>query len=532
MTERGVRFFRNGTVLALSALLMRTVSVSFGAYVTGKIGPEGMGLYSLIMSVYTFAVTFATSGVQLATTRLVAEAAGQGDLAGMRAALRTALLYALSFGAVGSVVLFAGSGFFGRVLLGDGRTVPALRLLSVALVPVALSSVFSGYFTAVRRPSRSAAVSVVEQGIRIILTVFALTALLPKGMTYACLALVGGSAIAEILSAIIHGTLYAIDVRRLRKGASGGLALRPLLEITLPIAASSYVRSGLVSAEHMLIPRALSKGTASREEAVAAYGTLSGMALPIALYPMAVLSAFAGLLVPELAEDAAKGRTASNRRLAERTFTLTLWFGIAVGGVMAAGATALSDAVYGSPEAGRYLALLAPILPVMYLDHVTDVMLKGLGRQVYTMGVNILDSLLSILLVVLLLPHLGAMGYVLVILIAEVFNFGLSISGLRAALDFRFPFLRAVLLPLASVLLSVALSRRLVPAGGIPMLILFCLVALLLYAGILALLLFLFDGRTLRSHRCRIQNPLDKTPDIGYNICICGRDRESAGKGE
>ena len=38
------RFFRNGAVLALSALLMRTVSVAFGAYVTRKVGVEGMGL--------------------------------------------------------------------------------------------------------------------------------------------------------------------------------------------------------------------------------------------------------------------------------------------------------------------------------------------------------------------------------------------------------------------------------------------------------------------------------------------------------
>ncbi|MBQ2719337.1 MAG: oligosaccharide flippase family protein, partial [Clostridia bacterium] len=193
MSRRAVRFFKNGAVLAASALLMRTVSVAFGAYVTGKVGAEGMGLYSLIMSVYTFAVTFATSGVQLAVTRLVAEALGRGDSAGARAALRTSLGYALAFGSAASLVLFLAAPALGTALLGDGRTVPSLRLLSVALVPVALSSVFYGYFTAVRRPQRSAVVSVAEQGVRIVLTVLALGALLPSGLGYACLALVGGS---------------------------------------------------------------------------------------------------------------------------------------------------------------------------------------------------------------------------------------------------------------------------------------------------------------------------------------------------
>ena len=516
MSKRWVLFLKNGLLMAAAALLMRTVSVSFGAYVSGRIGPEGMGLYSLIMSIYTLAVTFATSGVQLATTRLVAEAIGRREVGGARAALRTAVGYALLFGTVASLLLFLLSDPIGVHLLSDGRTVPALRLLSVALVPVALSSVFSGYFTAVRRPGHAAAVSVSEQALRIILTVLALTALLPKGMTYACLALVGGSAIAEIASALILALLFLLDSRRLRREPAAPPPVRSLLHITLPIAAASYVRSGLVSAEHMLIPRALTGGGASRREALAAYGTLSGMSLPIALYPMAALSAFAGLLVPELAEGAAAGDTSGNRRICERAMEATLWFSVAAGGLIAAFAMPLSEAVYGYREAGVYLALLAPVIPVMYLDHVTDMMLKGLGRQVYAMGVNILDSLGSILLVLLLLPSLGAVGYVYVILIAEIFNFSLSYAGLRTALPFRFPLLRGVLFPLAALLPAVTLVRRLpLPEGGFG-LVLSCLLSLLLYA--LLLFLFLaFSEKKVSKREKAAPVPLDRRVAFGYN---------------
>ena len=410
MQAEGRRFWKNGVYLALAALLMRTVSVSFGAYVSERIGASGMGLYSLIMSVYTLAVTFATSGVQLATTRLVSEAIGRGADGSARAALRLAVLYALVCGSLAAVILFLGAPFFGGVLLGDGRTVPSLRLLAVSLVPIALSSVFSGYFTAVRRPSRAAGISVLEQAIRILLTVYLLTALLPAGMTYACLALVGGSAIAEILSAAFLGVLYLVDRKRLAMCRESKLPVRSFLYITAPIAASSYIRSGLVSAEHILIPRALSRGGRGKEEAIASYGTLSGMSLQIALYPMAVLSAFAGLLVPEFAARAAGGKREENRALCERSLTLALWFGVGIAGILAAYAVPLAEAIYESREAGFYLALLSPIIPVMYLDHVTDVMLKGLGKQVYAMGVNILDSIGSSLLVLILLPRYGAAG--------------------------------------------------------------------------------------------------------------------------
>ena len=59
----------------------------------------------------------------------------------------------------------------------------------------------------------------------------------------------------------------------------------------------------------------------------------------------------------------------------------------------------LGQAVYHSDEAGRYIRLLAPLLPIMYTDMVTDGCLKGLGEQMWSMGVNILDSALGVLLV-------------------------------------------------------------------------------------------------------------------------------------
>lgn len=487
MSEGARRFFRTGIALSLAALLMRTVSVSFGAYVAECIGAEGMGLYSLIISVYTFAVTFATSGVQLGVTRLVSEALGRGKPNEARAALSTALRYALVFGAVASFSLLLGADFFGNVLLGDGRTVPALRLLSLALIPIALSSVFSGYFIAVRKATRQAAVSVAEQLLRILLTVGALTALMPKGLSYACLALVGGSALSEIFSALCLFFLYLLERRHRKKEKAEKGQLLPLLRITLPVAASSYVRSGLVSAEHMLIPRALAAGGQKKEEALASYGVLSGMAMPLLLYPSAILSSFAGLLVPEVAERVAREAAEENRRLCERALFLTLLFGIGFGGIFAAFSKDIGLLVYGKSEVGRYIAILAPIVPIMYLDHITDAMLKGAGRQFFSMTVNILDSVGSILLVVLLLPSLGADGYAYIIMIAEIFNFSFSITGLHNAIPFRFhPFLW-LLLPSASILLSVTLAGRFIPYVGALGLLLKILVSALFYLFLLFL---------------------------------------------
>jgi Na+-driven multidrug efflux pump len=165
----------------------------------------------------------------------------------------------------------------------------------------------------------------------------------------------------------------------------------------------------------------------------------------------------------------------------------------------------------------------------MYLDHVTDMMLKGLGRQVYAMGVNIVDSIGSILLVLYLLPRLGAPGYVLVILLAEIFNFSLSITGLSGALPFRFPYVKGVLLPVCAVLLAVTAVRFLIPVTGVPSLILALALSLLLYCLLLFALLALF--RKKGKEECPSAHPpLDNPRTFGYNKSEKIMSR--AGKGE
>ena len=108
--------------------------------------------------------------------------------------------------------------------------------------------------------------------------------------------------------------------------------------------------------------------------------------------------------------------------------------------------------IYKSYDAGYYISTLAFIVPIMYLDHVADSMLKGIGEQVFSMWVNISDSLLSVILVWILIPRLGIMGYAVVIVIMEGYNFLLSVLRLARRVSFRIHPSRSLLLPLLTAL--------------------------------------------------------------------------------
>ena len=67
----------------------------------------------------------------------------------------------------------------------------------------------------------------------------------------------------------------------------------------------------------------------------------------------------------------------------------------------------------------------------MYTDMTIDGCLKGLGQQVWSMGINILDSLTGLVLVWLLLPPYALNGYIAIIYLTELMNFVLSLIRLR-----------------------------------------------------------------------------------------------------
>lgn len=66
-------FLFNGIILTSTALIMRGIGMVFNIYVANKIGSEAVGIFSLIMSVYSFAITISTSGLGIACTCTVSE---------------------------------------------------------------------------------------------------------------------------------------------------------------------------------------------------------------------------------------------------------------------------------------------------------------------------------------------------------------------------------------------------------------------------------------------------------------------------
>lgn len=454
--SRAKVFIYNSLLLTLSAVLMRAVGVAYNVYISNRVGAEVMGLYSLVTNVWGFALTLATSGINLAATRCVAEAGNKpGEI---RAAMRKCVIYSLSFGLGAAFLLFVLAKPISILWLADERAINPLRIMSFSLPAISVSSALSGYFSAVRRVWKSAAVQVTEQAIKIFGVAFLLTPLMPLGIEYACIAIVLGGAIAEILSFLVYAAFYSFEKKKygresLERADSCRLNSK-IFSIALPIAFSAYIRSGLTTVEHILIPLGLREFGLDPASALESYGVLSGMVLPVVLFPYALIHSFTGLLVPEVSGSIASGEKRHIEYISSRVWRLTILFGLCGAGVLAICSKEFGDVLYSNDDAGKYILMLAPLMPLMYLDTVTDSLLKGMGEQVYTMNVNIADAAISVILVRLLVPRFGIIGYIAVLYIAELVNFAFSAAWLIKRCRFEFKIAKWFAIPVALLILT------------------------------------------------------------------------------
>ncbi len=435
------RFIKNGLLMAAASILLRLLGVWFNAFVTARIGADGMGLFSLVMSVYGLSVTAASAGVNLAANRLCAKEIERTGSA--REVLRRCFLYAGTCGGVSACALYIGAERVALDWLGDGRCTASLKLLALSLPFIALSNVLHGYFSAVRKVSKSAGVAVFEQLFKTGFTVWALLCLVPDGIEYACMAIVGGGALAESASFLAALCVFLLEKRRWKparfmlSAAEGKALTRELFGITVPVAAAAVIRSGLTTLEHTLIPRGLRANPATADTALAAYGVLCGMAMPVVMFPTALLYSFTGLLITEFAEAETKGARGHIRSMTGRALGATLMFSVGCALCMGIYADRLGEFIYHIPDAGLMIRAMAPLVPVMYLDHCVDAMLKGLGEQVYVMKVNIFDAGMCAFLVWLLCPRIGIWGYVVTIYVSELINAALSVGRLLVRTEYR-----------------------------------------------------------------------------------------------
>ena len=409
----------------------------FSIYISNKIGSESVGIFSLVMSVYLFFVTITTSGIGLACTCIVSEQFANNNFVNGLKAVKSCILFSLLLGLGCSFTVLVFSNTIASIWLKSVISSKPVILIAVGLPFISISSVLNGYFTAVRKGYKTAISQSFELFIKIIVTIVLLNFYANKSVESVCVCLILADVISEICSFILIFILYKKDSFKYTRRAISGITFkRNIFKIAFPVSTTSCIRSGLSTLKQFIIPSRLMLFGLTYSMALSEYGKINGMTMAVLTFPTVFIMSFSNLLIPEFTSLAAKQYKKRIVEVCKKVFNVTSIFSISLSVIFFFFADKISILVFQNLECSKYIKILSPIILFIYTDNVLDSMLKGLNKQFSVMTCNIIDLILTISVIYFSLPILGINGYLLAIMISELFNFCVSYYQLYKATGF------------------------------------------------------------------------------------------------
>ncbi|MBP3930780.1 MAG: polysaccharide biosynthesis C-terminal domain-containing protein, partial [Peptostreptococcaceae bacterium] len=205
------------------------------------------------------------------------------------------------------------------------------------------------------------------------------------------------------------------------------------------------------------IPSALRMAGTSIATSLSIFGMIKGMALPVINFPAVFLSSFATLIIPEISEANALNQKKLVNFIIGNVFRVTFIISIFASGIFIAFSNEIGLAVYKNKEIGTIIKILAPVIPVMYLERIMDGILNSLNKQVALLKINLFDMVVRIITIYFLIPLKGVIGFIMVIFISNILNFVLNTINVLKVTNLEFKIIQWVIKPIISITISVLL---------------------------------------------------------------------------
>lgn len=401
---------RDTLLLTVIQMLLDGLALLLNVFMTERLGASSVGILTLTASFFNLASVIASGNAFLCASRFISEELGKKPADPTRI-----LLYCLGVSLTLSVLtaaLIAGFAPFCsvRFLKSPGLAKP-IRILALSLPLLTVCACMRGYFNACCAVKICAASDAIGFLVRCGLTAAAVYWLAPSDSRSLCLMMVLCTCAGSMAT-----LLYLLArFRKLRVPATGkaSISVRTYLKLAVPVMFGSMLTSFLSAANDALVPLTLQQSGNSAEQALSQFGIYEAIVIPALFFPSTVLCSLSGILVTETARESAAGNCVRITALTEKTLRQTLVFAVFTAGIFLMFGKELGELLGGGAFAGRMLALLAPVVPFIYLEIVLESILKGIGAQAFSSLNYLAEYVIRISVVLIFVPVMGFYGIVL-----------------------------------------------------------------------------------------------------------------------
>lgn len=322
--------------LLFSQILIKIIGLVYKLYLTNRegFGDSGNAIYSSGFQIYALLLTFSSTGVPNAISKLVSERLAIGDNKGAHRIFKIAFFTFALIGITGTVLLFIGAKTIANVWLQIPEAEYSLIALSPSIFFVSITSVIRGYFNGRQSLSTTAKSQSIEQVFKTLFTIILveIVVILSKKNT---ILMAAAANLATTVATFFSFTYIYIYYRKKKSEIAQEIkqsvnykvtrirkTIKQILKESIPISLSALMSAFNKNIDAFTVVRIL-KNFMTESQAKIQYGILSGKIDTLCALPLSINSAFITGMVPSIAKSVALGEEKRVRKKVKTFLVIT-----------------------------------------------------------------------------------------------------------------------------------------------------------------------------------------------------------------
>ncbi len=409
-------------ILTTAGVLIKFLGFLFKIFLSRKIGSEAIGTYQQAIPVITLCHAVCISGTEVTISKLTAFYRSKDNTYAVKNAVSCTLLSVIA-GILCGITIYSSAGFLAGHFLNNSECEKLLKALAFSIPFTCIHSMFYSYNLGKEKTFFPAFSQLSEQAVRFLgVIVFSQKY---TGAYTAALASITG----ELFSVFL--CLLLVVGKKLKKNyfVPSKKIYMNIIKLSGPVIFNRVLVSLLQSIESALIPMMFVLYGMSVKEALSVYGLITGMALPVVLFPVTFVNSFSMMLLPAVSKKKNSLKAVLNYSI--KSFIMSFILGVLCIVFFNSAGSYIACLLFKENKMRMIIKPLSYVCPFLFINVTFKAIMNAIDKSYKILVINLFSELIMLLFIVVLVPKSGPAAYIKGVIISQITSAILSVNTIR-----------------------------------------------------------------------------------------------------
>lgn len=386
------KFIKSTIILMIGGMITKVLGMVIKIVLTRTIGEDGISLYMLVLPTFNLFITLCSLGMPIAISKLVSE-----DRRRSKKIVLPLIPITIIYNLFLIAILLLIAPILSNTLLHNKDTYYPLIAIGTTLPFICMSSILKGYFFGKEKVFPNTLSNIIEQLVRLALTVILVSKMMRYSLVIAVTTVVLINIISEFSSILVllfflpKGKINPSDFKK------DNVILKEVLDISLPNTGSRLIGSITYFFEPIILTNILKYVGYTSNYITLEYGIINGYVYPLLLLPSFFTMAISSAILPVVSNSYSKKDYKYTKYKIKQAIFYSLLIGIPITLIFIFIPSVPLKLVYNTTLGLEYIPKVAPFFILHYIQAPLTSSLNGMGYSKEAMKGTLYGGIIKVL---------------------------------------------------------------------------------------------------------------------------------------